>query len=158
MRWACLGHCETKIGERSSNTLTDLVLGTTIRKMIISLVRRVIGSWLAVSLSVMALSACTGGPMTMSEMVCCADHHDECDMAGQGESCCGPDLQSDMGVLAAELSDTTHLASVASHIAVTQPHHADVPSTLRTSAFVGTLSALYGARSQPLLINTVLLI
>ena len=143
---------------RVDHELTDLVLGTTIRKMIISLVRRVIGSWLAVSLAVMALSACTSGPMTMSEMVCCAEHHDECEMAGQGESCCAPDFQSDMGVLAAERSETTHVASVASQIAVTQPHQVDALSTLLASAFVEPLSAHYGARSRPFLLNTVLLI
>ncbi len=125
--------------------------------MVSNVTRRVTSSLLAIGVGLMALSVCTSGAMTMEEMVCCAEHHDECDMAGQGESCCGPDLQSDMGVLAAERSDTTHVASAASHIAVTQLH-ADVPSTLRTSPFVGTLSALYGARSRPLLLNTVLLI
>ena len=63
-----------------------------------------------------------------------------------------------MGVLAAERSDTTHMASLASQTAVTQSHHADGPAALRPSAFVGTHSAHDGERSRPLLLSTVLLI
>lgn len=125
--------------------------------MVIGIVRRVIGSWLAVSISVMALSACTSGPMTMSEMVCCADHHDECEMAGQAESCCAPDLQSDMGVLAAERTDTTYATDAATHLAVLPTPQAGNLLTLDTSAFVET-SSLLSVRSRPDLLTTVLLI
>ena len=125
--------------------------------MISSLVRRGIGSWLAVSMSVMALSACTSGPMTMSEMVCCAGHHDECDMAGQAESCCAPDLQSDMGVLAAERTETTYAMDAATHLAVLPTPQAGNLLTLDTSAFVETCAA-FSVRSRPDLLNTVLLI
>ena len=125
--------------------------------MIINLVRRVIGSWLAVSLSVMALSACTSGPMTMSEMVCCAEHHDDCEMAGQAESCCAPDLQSDMSVLAAERTDTTYAADAASQSAVLPTPLAAALSPVHTSA-CGETSSLLSIRSRPDLLNTVLLI
>ena len=125
--------------------------------MLVTIARRFASSWLALSLTLMALSVCASGPMTITEMVCCAEHHDDCEMAGQAEPCCAPDLRSDMGVVAAERSDTTHMASLAGQTAVTQPPHADGPSTLRMSAFVGT-SAHYGDRSRPLLVNTVLLI
>ena len=56
--------------------------------------------------------------MTMSEMVCCVEHHDECEMAGLAESCCAPDLHSDIGVLAPERSDTAYVADAASHVVV----------------------------------------
>ena len=124
--------------------------------MVISFVRRGIGSWLAVSLSVMALSACTSGPMTMSEMVCCAGHHDECEMAGQAQSCCAPDLQSDMGVRAAERTDTTHATDAASRLAVLPTPQTGHLLTL-AAAFVETCSLL-SVRSQPDPLSTVLLI
>ena len=96
--------------------------GARIEEMPVDFAGRLTGSFVAVSLTLMALSACASGPMTMAEMVCCADHHDECEMARQAASCCGVDLQSDMGVLAAVRSDTTLIAPVASQLAVTPPH------------------------------------
>ena len=126
--------------------------------MLIGIARRFTGSLLAMSLTVMALSACASGPMTMAEMIYCAEHHDDCDMAGQAESCCAPDLQSDMGVLVAAQSDTNRVASVSIQMADTQPPLTGVFSTLRTSAFVGTRFALDVARSRPQQLNTVLLI
>ena len=114
--------------------------GATIGEMAVDFARRLTGSFVAVSLTLMALCACASGPMTMAEMVCCADHHDECEMAGQAASCCGLDLQSDMGVLAAERSDTTLVAPVASQLVVTPPHQTPVLSPLDTSTFVEALS------------------
>ncbi len=124
--------------------------------MFISFVRRVIGSWLAVSMGVTALAACTSGPMTMSEMVCCAEHHDDCKMAGQAESCCAPDLQSQMGVLAAERADS-YAVDAAGHVAlVSTPLAADC-SRFRTS-ILRELSEYLSIRSRSDLLNTVLLI
>ena len=126
--------------------------------MLVDIARRLASSFVAVSLMLMALSACASGPMTMAEMVCCADHHDECEMVGQAASCCGVDLQSDMGVLAAERSDTTLVAPVASQLVATPPHQATVPLPLDTSPFVETLSGFDDARSKPSQLSTVLLI
>ncbi len=127
--------------------------------MLVDFARRLISSFVAVSLMLMALSACASGPMTMAEMVCCADHHDECEMAGQAASCCGVDLQSDMGVLAAERSDMTLVAPVASQLVVTPPHQATVlMSPLDPSTFIEALSGFDDARSRPSQLSTVLLI
>ena len=127
--------------------------------MLVRIARRFTGSLVAVSLTLMALSVCASGPMTITEMVCCAEHHDDCQMAGQAESCCAPDFGSDMGALAAERSVATHVASMDSHMVATQPHQAAaLLSTLRSSAFIGTLSALDGAAVRPLLLSTILLI
>ena len=119
-------------------------------------IRRVIGSWLAVSMSVMALSACTSGPMTMAEMVCCAEHHDDCEMAGQAESCCAPDSQSDMGVLAVDRTDTTHAADAASHWVGLPTRLAADLTPSPTSVFTDTSSLL--SRFRPRVLSTVLLI
>ena len=95
--------------------------------------------------------------MTMSEMICCAELHDECTMAGEAESCCAPDLQSDMGALVAERTDAVHAAAAASHVAVLQTHQTAVLSTFDTSAFVARFSP-GNVRSHPDRLNTVLLI
>ena len=125
--------------------------------MLIRTIRRVIGSWLAVSMSVMALSACTSGPMTMSEMVCCAEHHHDCEMAAQAESCCAPDLQSDMGVLVQERTDSSSVEDTASHVAVVPAHQSPMVSVLGTARCVED-SALFIVRSHPRSLSTVLLI
>ena len=57
--------------------------------MLMLVTQRLTASALAVGMVLMALSACAGGAMTMSEMVCCVDHHGECPMADMGKSCCG---------------------------------------------------------------------
>jgi hypothetical protein len=127
--------------------------------MLVRITRRFTGSLVAVSLTLMALSVCASGPMTITEMVCCAEHHDDCQMAGQAGSCCTPDFGSDMGALAAERSVTTHVASMDSHMVATQPHQAPaLLSTVRSSALIETLSALDGAAARPLLLSTILLI
>ena len=48
----------------------------TIEEMLVDIARRLTSSFVAVSLMLMALSACASGPMTMAEMICCVDHQD----------------------------------------------------------------------------------
>ena len=138
--------------------LTGPYGGARIGEMFFDIARRLTSSLIIASLTLMALSACASGPMTMAEMVCCADHHGECEMAGQAASCCGVDLQSDMGVLAAERSDTILVAPVASQLVAAPPHQATVPLPLNTSTFLEALSGFEDARSRPSQLSTVLLI
>ena len=95
--------------------------------------------------------------MTMSEMVCCVEHHDECEMAGLAESCCAPDLHSDIGVLAPERSDTAYVADAASHVVVLPIRQVAVHSLLDPTPFDGK-SSLFTVRSHPSPLSTVLLI
>jgi hypothetical protein len=93
----------------------------------------------------------------MSEMVCCAEHHDDCEMAGQAESCCAPDLQSDMGVLVQERTDSSYVVHTASHVAVVPAHQSLIVSVLDTGRCVED-STLLVVRSHPRSLSTVLLI
>ncbi len=104
---------------------------------------------------VMALSACASGPMTMSEIMCCAEHHDDCEMSGQAESCCAPDLQSDMGVLAPERSDTAYSADAASQVVVLPEPQVAAVSVLDAVRFAQRFSVL-DVRSRPSPLGTVL--
>jgi|AP95_1055475.scaffolds.fasta_scaffold60727_2 hypothetical protein len=85
--------------------------------MLMLVTQRLTASALAVGMVLMALSACAGGAMTMSEMVCCVDHHGECPMADMGKSCCGSDQDAGFGMLKAERADDT-LASTIHHVPV----------------------------------------
>ena len=147
----------TGVSKKALKRLTELKEGARIKEMLVDFIRRLTSSFVAVSLTLMALSACTSGPMTMAEMVCCADHHDECEMVGQ-KACCGGDLQSDLGVLAAERSDTFLVAPVASQLVAAPPHQATVLLPLDTSTFLEALSGFEDARSRPSQLSTVLLI
>ena len=69
--------------------------------------RRLIAAVLAVGVVLMAWSACASGALTMSAMMCCADHHSDCDMTGMGGSCCGTDQHADIGMLQPERADDT---------------------------------------------------
>ncbi len=87
--------------------------------------RRLTASGLAGGLVLMAWSACASGAMTMSEMVCCAEHHDGCEMAGMAESCCGTAQHADIGMLKPERTDDT--LALATHdrtAAILAPHDA----------------------------------
>ena len=93
--------------------------------------------------------------MTMAEMVCCAEHHDDCEMAGQAESCCASDLQSDMGVLATERTDTIYLEDVASHNLILPTPQLPSVSVLHATLAREDLSLLV-VRSGPSTLSTVL--
>ena len=136
--------------------LTGPYGGARIEEMFVDIARRLTSSLIIASLTLMALSACASGPMTMVEMFCCADQHGECEIGGQAEPCCGFDLQSDMGVLAAERSDTAAFA--ASQLVVSQPHQIAPLWALHASAFVEALSGFYIAQVRPSQLSTVLLI
>lgn len=125
--------------------------------MRVNVVRRLTGSFLATSVALMALSACASGPMTMAEMVCCAEHHDDCEMAGQAESCCASDLQSDMGVLATERTDTAHVADVASQLVDLPERRGGTLAVLDAVRFAQNVSVL-DIRSRPSPLSAVLLI
>ena len=76
--------------------------------------RRLTASLLAAGAVLMALSVCAEGAMTMtmSEMMCCAEHHDACDMAGMAESCCGTDRHTDTGMLKPARTDDTQVLAL----------------------------------------------
>jgi len=131
---------------------------TIVDTMIVDIARRLTGAALAVSMIFMALAACTSGAMTTAAMVCCADHHDECEMAGQAESCCAPDLQSDLGVLAPERSDTFPVTLIVSQVAVTLTDGSTALSQLAASSSARTPVAFHHPKPRLHLLNTVLLI
>ena len=87
--------------------------------------QRLTASVLAAGMVLMAWSACAGGAMTMSEMLCCAEHHDACEMAGMAESCCGPDQHADIGMLKPERADDALVLATHDPVAATlAPHDA----------------------------------
>ena len=89
--------------------------------------RRLIASGLAAGVVLMAWSACGSGALTMSAMMCCAEHHGDCEMAGMGGgSCCGADQHSDIGMLKPERADdtfapTTHQSPLANVLSFITP-------------------------------------
>ena len=85
--------------------------------------RRLTASGLAVGVVLMAWSACASGAMTMSEMVCCAEHHDGCEMAGAAESCCATDQHADIGMLRPERADEARAPATHDASAVTSTPH-----------------------------------
>ena len=88
--------------------------------MLRNVIRRFTASALAAGVLLMALSACASGAMTMSEMVCCVEHHDACDLEGMAESCCGMDQQAhDVGVLKPERADDTQAQATQALLAST---------------------------------------
>ena len=73
-----------------------------------NITRRLTAAVLAAGLVVMAWSACGSGALAMSTMMCCAEHHGECEMAGMGAGpCCGTEQHSDIGMLLPERFDDT---------------------------------------------------
>ena len=49
---------------------------------------------LVATFCVSAASACANGVMTAAQMVCCVHDHHECEMAMDGDSCCGGEFHS----------------------------------------------------------------
>ena len=129
----------------------------TIEEMLVDIARRLTSSFVAVSLMLMALSACASGPMTIAEMICCVDHHDDCEMAGQAESCCAPDQPSGMSMTAKGRADTTHVAPVVvSQMVVTVAAGPDL-SAPEVVSLTGVLSAVKYARPRPPLLTELLI-
>ena len=76
--------------------------------MLTQIMRRLTAAVLAAGVVLMAWSACGSGALTMSAMICCAEHHGDCEMAGMGGgSCCGTDQHTDIGMLKPERADDT---------------------------------------------------
>ena len=102
-----------------------------------------------------AWSTCAGGAMTMSKMVYCVDHHDDCPMADMGESFCGSDQNAGIGMLKPERVDDAVDPSL---------HHVSLPQA--SNVFIPTFQAAggtewgfaLGAIRQSPLAGTVLLI
>ena len=120
------------------------------------IMRRLTASVLAAGLVLMAWSICASGAMTMSEMMCCAEHHGECKMAGMAVSCCGTDQHTDVGMLEPERPDDKPALAT---------YHSPAAST--PSSFSSRRLATSGAeshrsfrdsRTRPHLAHTVLLI
>ena len=97
--------------------------------------------------------------MSMSEMVCCAEHHGECEMAGMTEACCGTSQHADIGMLEPERADD------ASALATVATYHSAVATTppirglgLSAPSGTGASGSLRASRTNPHLAHTVLLI
>lgn len=93
----------------------------------------------------MAWSTCASGAMSMSDMVCCAEHHGECEMAGmpgKDASCCGADQHADVGMLKPERADNTPAPSL---------HH---PVLLVWTSFIFSSNAQPIARAESSLLST----
>ena len=103
--------------------------------MLPAIMRRLTASGLAVGVVLMVWSVCASGAMTVSEMVCCAEHHDGCEMAGMGgRSCCGTDQHADVGMLKPERADdtlapTTHQSPTANVLSFITPRRPGGVST-----------------------------
>jgi len=68
--------------------------------MSVDFARRATSALLSAGIVLVAWSACGGGALTMSAMamVCCAEHHGDCEMVRMGASCCDSD-QAHIGML-----------------------------------------------------------
>ena len=126
--------------------------------MLLHIARRVTGLLLSVSLAVVAVSACTSSnAMAMAEMVCCAEHHDNCEMASQMQTCCPSDLQSAVAMLAPERTETALHAP--RQIAAALADAISLLSTLSAAtARTDALDAVYYAGPRPHVLSSVLLI
>ena len=119
--------------------------------------RRLTAAVLTAGLVVMAWSACGSGALTMSTMMCCAEHHGDCEMAGMGAgSCCGTEQHSDNGMLKPERADDTLATTI---------HQSPIAHALSfiTPCFLAGAGAEPGGafhdlRRSPHLAHTVLLI
>ncbi len=118
--------------------------------------RRIIGSLLGIGVAVMASSGCTSGALTMAEMACCTADHEQCEMAGHTESCCGTDLQSNLGMVAPERSDSAQTAPLTRELAATPPTASATPFAVQTSLRVRARAWLHNAGSSPGVLTTVL--
>jgi hypothetical protein len=63
--------------------------------------RRLMALLVMVSLSYAAWVACASGTATTSQMACCADHHDHCDMVDATGRCCTSEHRTDHQFLVA---------------------------------------------------------
>ena len=121
--------------------------------------RRFTASVLAVGVVLMAWSTCASGAMPMSEMVCCAEHHGECDMAGmpgKEASCCATDQHADVGMLKPERADTTPAPSL--HHPVLRVQTSFVFASSVQAVVRAEASLPFSTRQRSHLAHTVLLI
>ncbi len=125
--------------------------------MLPDIMRRLTASGLAAGVVLMVWSACGSGALTMSAMMCCAEHHDDCEMAGMGGgSCCGTDQQSDIGMLKPERADdtvatTTHQSPIANVLSFITPR-------LLAGVSAESRGSFHDLRRSSHLAHTVLLI
>lgn len=125
--------------------------------MLEQIMRRLTVAVLAAGVVLMAWSACGNGALTMSAMMCCAEHHGDCEMAGRGGgSCCGTDQHSDIGMLKPERADdtlapTTHRLPIAHVLSFTTPR-------LLAGVTAKSCSSFHDLRRRSHLAHTVLLI
>ena len=118
--------------------------------------RRIIGSLLGIGVAVMASSGCTSGAMTMAEMACCSVDHEPCEMAGHAESCCGTDLQSNLGMAAPERSDAAQIAPLTRELAAAPPAASAAPLAIHASLRVRVHAWFHDAGPPPGSLTTVL--
>ena len=131
--------------------------GRSSREMLEHITRRLTAAVLAAGVVLMAWSACGSGALTMSAMMCCAEHHGDCEMAGMGGgSCCGTDQHSNIGMLKPERADNT-LAPTTHHSPL-----ANVQSFISSRLLAGVSAESRGLfhdlRRRSHLAHTVLLI
>ena len=109
-------------GLASQELTRPLVRDDNSTYVLVDIMRRLIASVIAGGVVLMAWSAC-GSAMTMSEMVCCAEHHQGCEMAGTAESRCATDRYTDIGMLKPERPDDALATATLDAAAATLPPH-----------------------------------
>lgn len=78
--------------------------------MVIRRLRQIVAPLTIVSLVVLAWATCTDGGVSMAEMACCIEHHDDCDMQSDAaERCCSPDYHARLDVLKPKRSSDTEM-------------------------------------------------
>ena len=111
-------------GPASQELTRPLVRDDNSTLVLVDTMRRLIASVLAGGVVLMVWSACASGAMTMSEMACCAEHYQGCEMAGMGESCCATDRHADIGMLKPERpDDALATAALDASAATLTAHH-----------------------------------
>lgn len=118
--------------------------------------RRLLAAALVAAFSGSAWSACASGTLTASQMVCCAEHHDECDMANMTESCCSTDERTRIEILKPERADETLVP--ATYLSVAALELRDVPVSLLAASYMEPRTSSRSPRLRPHLLHAVLLI
>ena len=117
--------------------------------------RRLLAVALVAAFSASAWSACASGTLTASQMVCCADHHHDCDMANMAESCCSTDERTRIEILKPERADDTLVP--ATYLSVAALEIPDACVSLAASHVEPRASSRH-PRLRPHLLHAVLLI
>ena len=124
--------------------------------MLETIMRRLTTSMLTAGLVLMSWATCASGTMTMSEMACCTESRDGCEMADMVESFCETSQNADVEMLEPERADDAAAATTWQSI-LANVHVPFTPSLLAESG-VESRGLLSDSRTRPPLAHTVLLI